>query len=425
MDYKKKYLKYKKKYLDLKGGLRSMPVNEMDPESGVNMGYCIFTKFFNIDIDNIVEYTDGYIPDNANNRIELLFESGFNTNFTVNNMGLKLNYLRNFLNEINTVFVIDFQNLSYRLSHSSDANVRAFETMDYIIKHFEKSNYKNFYIICNKFNHRINLNFIFDQIFSNNYNLYEYEYYSLFKNNIVIIDCDGHSKSHDDYLQWTISLLVSQFITQNNEKSIMKNKSVNNITYPHESPSLMIITNDKQKLYDVTENGIKNLYTELKDKPIYNLRINGQDNYYVKNCLNQLQETFTNFYKKKPFDEVHDEQYGLTDLYIDENQNLYYFNPLFSDDPGNFQEDIFGEKNFDIIFGNKNLKTTNIKDLEINKKSLSIILKSINSMFNNEEVYLHISSFKIYSALIYYLKNIYFRRQKSMNDATIENIFLY
>ncbi len=133
------------------------------------------------------------------------------------------------------------------------------------------------------------------------------------------------NSADDDLLFWICGMLFSQFLTKSAEhiKSgdpvtglRIENTNINsvpptirvipaNISGPHKStfylndgPSLFLITNDTQKMYDAKPGGAKNLWSEFLDinrvgNIVGNLTItrvflNGVDNNYIRNCCENV-----------------------------------------------------------------------------------------------------------------------------------------
>ena len=126
----------------------------------------------------------------------------------------------------------------------------------------------------------------------------------------------------DDFLFWTLAIIISSFLTRDAEDRDLNNmyekerievKSEPNsipelwrTRYIENPPSLILVTNDKQKIFDDPRHPpqpthpqqydhtyIKNLYSELEkifnnNKEFYKLLINGVNDEYIRTCINSL-----------------------------------------------------------------------------------------------------------------------------------------
>jgi hypothetical protein len=195
------------------------------------------------------------------------------------------------------------------------------------------------------------------------------------------INCPGYDANlyaDDDFLFWTISIIISSFLNRINEgklinydlntitnkidtyngklygqrtESLKKKKSSDKLKpepkkeslqesdYPYTikiSPSMVLVSNDKQKLYDNSKD-LKNLYSQLNDmlgcstkKPNIweNIYINGLPNAYITNCIETLTQQLILYCTNHLNHDVHE-----SFIFYPLQKNLYghMLNPYFFD----------------------------------------------------------------------------------------------
>jgi hypothetical protein len=406
-----------------------MPINETYP-NGVLPNNGIFKKKFNIDV-----------PYSNNSFLQLLFQSGFDAKFVSNNDALYFVELIDKLNSYNAIYLIDWANL-YNLykdnekidglkqqiqdkykqrNYETDENRELLlteinqlnvelekenntlpreKTINKIINHNNNSkelNLNNLYILCNK----------------ESIKTYELHPELSTIENILCIDASINCRGFDDFIFWVIAILLSQFIDKKNEKKNCNNNINNSYSFYNKDtkkniernnknglklgPSLYLVTNDQQKLYDFREsdesdtsdtrkrkkNKPKNLWSELINcnfDHYFHIYINGVQNQYIEKCLVELSNLLS----------------------------------LGDNNPDEFELDPYGSENYNKVF--ENTTVSNINDLKVNTV---IQDKSVPSF----------SPFKIFAGLIYYLKNTYYttisteQKYHSMDKQIMINMF--
>lgn len=350
MSYKQKYIKYKTKYLQLKGGLRNYRLGYYNNKNDGHIFY------------DLLDYHDTTINLKQTDVtkelfIEQLFASGFDNEFDFNK-----NYMFLYkLSKYNAVYVIDFANYKHVINqqHTVKSDSDLVKTaINKLMSHYvnsKKLKLNNLYILCTKP--------FFDQV-NNEYTYTEniIKHMTSFINdnnitnditdNFVIISAEAtrgdaliNSTSADDFIFWTIAILISCFTNKTTEmdsigfeknpisnlfgnvenlnkseyikegeKYIPRKKIINNVPVGlNYGPSLYLVTNDKQKMFDCNfDNGIcKNLLTELVKITNINIYIHNYSDTiaykseYITHCMNLLHQSMIQEYDHNVFD-IHD-----------------------------------------------------------------------------------------------------------------------
>jgi hypothetical protein len=292
MDYKQKYLKYKKKYLKLIGGLKHKPIEPYP--------FSIFYYILNIAFDEIVhpqidEEISNDIKIDIENKITiseylvkyvLLFsvlEPDYPT-ITIEKIIKTINF---YLRRLNSIYIIDYLNIIghirniHNMTHE-EAEKKFMIDLQKRIK--DESMVRGvsdqfMYVICGRS----------DNLFRKYITINKLKSYPP---NIIFMEgkTDQPYGVIDDFIFWTIAIAFSAF-TQD------VNFNVNNVASKKNDllPNLMLITNDKQKLYDITKSGnIKNLHSELKREKIEEIFINGESNKFLFNIFYLIQSYIIN-----------------------------------------------------------------------------------------------------------------------------------
>jgi hypothetical protein len=269
-EYRKKYLKYKKKYLELKGGLRWDPGYKIRaPATPLS----IFRYIFNmpdgdknsIDIADqmtVGNYNTGYFRDDETLiKYVLIYSVLHNTHPSYIPIQ---NAITTYLNRIRRVYVIDYLNVVNHISKTRRINHALAEEefmkkMDILIQRHD------LYIVCGRGN--LDLDLFCKTVIKRR------------PSNLIFIEAtndkafDGKfSGAVDDYLYWLVVIAFSAF-TQSTNFDVNRSGGADvNL------PNLILISNDKQKLYDdnrdPTNHIIKNLESELNKENIIKVFIN-------------------------------------------------------------------------------------------------------------------------------------------------------
>jgi hypothetical protein len=208
--------------------------------------------------------------------------------------------------------------------------------LDHIIEHnifYQKNNKRNLYVLCGKDIKKDNKiitieNLLSARLFSLNEkikgisgNNYRNEIRDLngtayIMSNIQTISADIHEISRnlegeiigtrkiyhsadDDFIFWIIAILFISLMNNNLER---QSSNINNIkTSDNRFPELLLMTNDKQNLFDkktIYENNshsvyYKNMYSELYNKYINRVFLNGIDNHAIRNCIQFMHQYIT------------------------------------------------------------------------------------------------------------------------------------
>ena len=212
--------------------------------------------------------------------------------------------------------------------YPDDTHASAFEVAFTIIRHnidALSSGRKNLYILCG---HR-HPNFQADiendmndalKIFYNCFSRSTFGEFDItnivsiqseFKKHGRGLDVYADSNSFDDFMFWILGISISSFIhgcfVHNPENFVryieadgMRNLNdiINISDTKNIPPRLILLTNDTQKLNDITKGGIKNLYSELvlvyknihinTGKFDYKIYVNGYENKYLNICMYDL-----------------------------------------------------------------------------------------------------------------------------------------